>query len=181
MGWSDIATWVGIAVAGGVGVLGLMQSSKANRHSAAALELAQAADEREARADRVRRERQDIQWRTSWDPEQDTFWVENIGSEPAHAVKLWADFDVGPDAPRELETAPIVGPRDRIGLNLAGPADAAREAARAANGAAERRSNQILDMQMMPSFAATVGISWESDAGVPEVLRWRTELLSVRD
>ena len=81
MAWGDIASRTAIGVSVILGGWGVRRASHANRHSAKALELARAADERADRAERLQLERRVVQWERGFVLGRDVHWAENVGTD----------------------------------------------------------------------------------------------------
>jgi hypothetical protein len=125
------AAAVGIAASGLLGVVGIVQAHRANRHasdSAAvakeALKLSQSAGVRASRVEQISLERRDVAWSATYVDDVQTLSLQNVGSDTAHDVELVVDPQ---DGDRRSATLPSVPPTDRIGVRLI---DLANEAAR---------------------------------------------------
>ncbi len=172
-GWAALAAWVTL-------VLGLWLTNRslreaknqsaasdaiareANEKAGRALELAEAAEERATRTERIAAERHDVHWVEEWIYEPATLTFRNVGTDSAHDVEVIVD--VVESGQRRMERHGTVGPNERAGIRLEVDVRAARLAT------ASNPPNVIVSYST--EFRARV--TWRSDAGAHGTQEWES-------
>lgn len=153
----DVASWVAIAASVALGGWGLRQSSRANTHSAQALELARSAEARADRLEAMQTESRDIEWTCEWVASANTISVRNVGTDPAHDVVLTVDIKA---TARQTVEQTSIGPGDAIGYR---PTYSIQQDATVEAWAENRERAGI---------PASVRVTWRSANGVPDAKTW---------
>ncbi len=179
MSWGDVATWIGIAVAAGVGGWGIRQAAQANRlagrsaEAAArstqiaedALAVSKRADERADRLERIATDRNDIEWKLEWIEDSDTISVRNIGTDTAYDVELTIDTTQPTGFPRQVETQLSVGGGNAIGYRY--PSSTTQQARDSFTRGRQEMNASGLFIAGGSAIHADVRLTWRSEARTP--------------
>lgn len=153
--WGDVAAWVGIVIAGGIGAWGVLVSRRAAASSAEAVDLAR-------RAHSIQLESRHVTWTNSWDEGGEVLYVRNTGTDTAHNVMTWVNIE-GFDERRDARVARLE-PLSRLEIDIS---DVVAELRRRL--AVEGRTDAHgFDSGHGRLSVRAWGVRWESASGVPE-------------
>lgn len=153
------ATLVGVVVTLGIALVGWAKAHGADQHAAEAIRLAQSAENRADRLERVQIERRDVKWVHRVVKKGDVLSFENAGSDAACNVELVVDSTDG-EFPRKHQEFGDIPAAGRIGMHLTSEVRA-KEQQQVADAAA--------NIWGPVNTAVRVRITWRSPLGVPGI------------
>lgn len=155
------ATWLGIALTAGLGVWGLLQSRRANRHAGDAAQAAREAGERAERAERMQLESRDVRWEYEYDDKAALLSLRNVGTDVAYEPLLVVDAE--DDGGRLDARQQRLAPHESLAVDL-----------REHKIRADQVWKDLLEAGALavPSIVVRIVMTWRSESGVPDRKIW---------